>query len=694
MDTPLPILLLSSTCKKTDDVDTKNDKTSAAAGVEDVPSSGSDFDGKTSVQSFDHDGRGGHDMLNPPPCLNDDSALGSDKQQFGPVALTDLPITCDIILMPEHHQGPSTPLQVLHVPRITMNPCGMSNVLVLENLPWSLGINIEQQTKNSTTVLDSQLLPTTTAMLMSLTSCSIPYSRSLAPPLPPPSASTSTTSDHRLLPIDPIPSTFVITLDWLDNKDNSSSDSYSNTIVGELSVEFDFTEASRQAHELRMMMVFSTTSSDVQEASDKNLSHASGDESHKADDIATDHRNADYLQKNSTVSNNDHNASFQSNQSSLRQHSASAIVSDEQYARADTVTDQCPFQPSHVTSAFQTPTPTFQRNVGPMTNGIDARRTLLIEHLQTRLEHEAHLLEQTLYGLAYLGLILTGFLFWAIYQYYQSSVKSDTQTRKICESMQQTRNVLQDAVSLLSEKETLARKQKERNADDDDGYEGGLRKIYTPSTPPTRTSQVMDQLQATLKCTSPVPPSTAPPLPSSTGTGTLSPCSLFAKEWYERRTVRRSNRTKRRPYVKPISSPQTSKLGDENRSNGTDELQRNIADLSLPSSSSSTSSSSSSLGRSSNDRTKIMDPPNLLGPVFTMNRCSNVIDHPIIDCDVTSEEGDIVGRNRRSPVVVPPSTMTNAIVAHHILLPSSPSWPPLLCSTPASDDGSFVDDYW
>jgi hypothetical protein len=117
----------------------------------------------------------------------------------------------------------------------------------------------------------------------------------------------------------------------------------------------------------------------------------------------------------------------------------------------------------------------------------------------------------------------------------------------------------------------------------------------------------------------------------------LSPCSKFVKEWYERKTIRRSNRKKGRTLLKPISygsaSATNSGEGDDEKSN---DLQ---------------------------GETNIVDPPKI---------------HSVVHKESSLIVGDgLIDASRECPPLRNVTCKT-----------------PSLCYTPASEDNSFFDDYW
>eukprot|EP00536_Pseudo-nitzschia_multiseries_P004772 jgi/Psemu1/323610/estExt_fgenesh1_pg.C_820020 len=145
------------------------------------------------------------------------SSSGSDGGQIN-LALelaAAQPIFCDLLLLPEFgspetsfpqddsSSGPAVENEHLYFPETTLNPCGVSNVLSLENLPepWKEG-----------------------SVLLSLTSCSIRYSES-----------DEGSSPIRALPVEPSPSTFA----------NVTTGKF----LAEILVNFDLLEASLQIHE-------------------------------------------------------------------------------------------------------------------------------------------------------------------------------------------------------------------------------------------------------------------------------------------------------------------------------------------------------------------------------------------------------------------------------------------------------------
>jgi hypothetical protein len=175
----------------------------------------------------------------------------------------------------------------------------------------------------------------------------------------------------------------------------------------------------------------------------------------------------------------------------------------------------------------------------------------------------------------------------------------------------------------------------------------------------------------------------------------LSPCSQFAKEWYERKTVRRSNRKKRRSFLQPITAPTPSRAGfrskDGERGDASDSS-------SLPSSSSS--SSLSCQMNKHDDPNKILGPPKLRSVVTNINHpVATDGDHQAVTTSLDGPAPNVVtpakpmegsgceGDESSTPAEPPPPLACTSNLW-------SPGLPPMLCTTPSSEDDSFVDDYW
>jgi hypothetical protein len=211
-------------------------------------------------------------------CTGDDEATSSsnwnsttNNRTRYTIAGTDWskqPILCDLLFLPEHHSAEKTSSEYpsshssssphddfLHLPKNPMNPCGISNVLALENLPerWIAG-----------------------PVLLSLTSCSIFHSNdgddefTLSIPL------------H----VEPIPSTFVLGFHSNQKVERNADKNAIATVktLSEIFVEFDVREASRQANEI-LLRRENHTRTDAGE--DKERSKREDDSKNYPDDRAT-----------------------------------------------------------------------------------------------------------------------------------------------------------------------------------------------------------------------------------------------------------------------------------------------------------------------------------------------------------------------------------------------------------------------
>ncbi len=175
-------------------------------------------------------------------CMENDKAkASSNKVHISNDTRSDLSISrllredifCDLLLMPEHPPSSFAQHDYLNLPENPLNPCGISNVLTLEELPqnWISG-----------------------PILLSLSSCNIFYRESEV-------GDDKSTTNQIPLMVEATPSTFV--LDFSSNHDMEGNadeadkqwELHNSSIVtvksmAEIFVEFDVLEASIQAKDL------------------------------------------------------------------------------------------------------------------------------------------------------------------------------------------------------------------------------------------------------------------------------------------------------------------------------------------------------------------------------------------------------------------------------------------------------------
>lgn len=323
---------------------------------------------------------------------------------FGREDLTEQPITCDLLLLPEYQSSEassnnnlsSIPLssistsslrhEIVHFPQNHINPCGISNVMTLENLPewWKTG-----------------------PVLLSLTSCGILYNNNIGDV-----NSKSASIPPILLLVEPIPSTFVFDfgdkqqteVDTVVVEEKSNIDDII-TIIGsklaEIVVEFDFTEASRQRDEILLLL---EVSDDVPQVEDDKETTETKDESSN-----------DYTEQRHETN------SDKGNKDESLYHDSPKI---------EEVFPKRPFDTHDNRNDFED-------------------RKLLLMQLNARMESDARTMDRLLRTCGFVSLSLMVMLLWAIYQYYRSSVKSDAFSKEVRESSKKSREVLHEAIDGL-----------------------------------------------------------------------------------------------------------------------------------------------------------------------------------------------------------------------------------------------------
>jgi hypothetical protein len=428
------------------------------------------------------------------------------------------------------------------------------------------------------------------SVLLSLTSCSVTFRL-----------------DHRdvdeasfQLPIEPHPSTFVV-----DFTRNSSTESQ----FAELSVAFDFEEATSIVEEM-MHSEASPIAGDGRDDSNEQS------QSHKIDDLGSCHPDQDK------------------------------------------------------STAFGGDPPSGQEQLFASMKEMEERK-LLLRELHLRIEQDSLSLDRKLQMLACVSALLFGILLWAVYQYHRSNAKSEEQAQEIRESMKKTRRVLREAIEDLQPRKLEPEfdyqriKQELFFAGQDTKTESlhqSTRKWTSASVSPSGNdsqkpqsidAEMMDSHQSKAPCT---PKKATISIHNdhevSKKAGHSSPYTYerFAKEWMERKTIRRSNR-KKRPYLRPITLP---------------------SDV-TPVPVSRTASQSSSEGSQ-----KIVGPPQLLSVVRDIATDKQLV-------TVKSESSTLTEDKGKPPV---------SNVSYVSKPSSSNNLTPGLCYTPASEDDSFIEDYW
>lgn len=478
------------------------------------------------------------------------------------------PIICDVTLLPEHpadmtwsaepsaaagstaSSNPSssssmTSLPLVRVPQNHINPCGIANVMILQ---------------------DASFLQTG-PILFSLTSCHVRHDLPDAGGTKDSHREGSSssifsqqgTTTRHLLPVKPIPSTFVVPFGSRE----------SNSVpMAELSVEFDFFEASRRAKELWQTVSI---------------------EAESVGNVGRSHQKSFHYEQEGT--------GFVVGQSGM----AKTIESTD---------DTTGFAWTNHSARRGNPKDSLATNPDSCTDD----RSLLLSKLRNRMEQETHSLNRILYVLALVGLLLLGMLFWAVYHYHRSSRKAEAQAQEIRASMQKTRDVLTTTVQGIR-MQPLALNEKLRDVKEQVPVQQVEVEISSigPCTPPARTSS-SDALASQsdspllLEFDEKVPggstnsihydnllPAHTPKAPrprsflrpqerrwfgNSFSTSTSSAAqdsakkrwglSHMQKEWVENKATRRSHRKEGRPLLRPatISPPaqrQTNALNERHR---------------------------------------------------------------------------------------------------------------------------------
>jgi hypothetical protein len=357
-------------------------------------------------------------------CTGDDAAIASSAWEYTTndrtryniygAELSKQPIFCDLLLLPEHHGAETTSSEhpsnhassttspqhdYLHLPNNPMNPCGVSNVLALENLPerWIAG-----------------------SVLLSLTSCSIFHRNGDD------NDDEFTTSIP--LHVEPIPSTFV--LDFHSNQGLGGNDDGGviTTVktMSEIFVEFDVREASRQAKEILLRQENHTrtdTGEDQEESRPENHLKNHPDHHHRYK-VRSDHR---YKVR----SDNSETSVLQDDGIEAKGEEEDSFYHDRRPRLED-----------------------LSRSLN--LNGLFANKDfkeqkLLLSQLNAQLDQGTRTMDLVLFICGFFSIFLTAILLWTIYQYYRTTFKSDLFTEEIRESMKTTNDILQMAVNELNQ---------------------------------------------------------------------------------------------------------------------------------------------------------------------------------------------------------------------------------------------------
>ena len=576
-------------------------------------------------------------------------------------------IVCNMLFIPEHPSSTLSEHDYLHLHNNPLNPCGLSNVLTLETLPkhWISG-----------------------PILLSLSSCHILHPNNNF-------GHDNETTIPTAFFVEPIPSTFV--LDFSSEHDTPEGRNFNDNIIAvnemsEIHVVFDVRETLMQATGvLRHENSTRTNSSDNEDKDDHLLGN---DESDALDSCEYDEIDVPHNDRHSNRS----------------------------------------FDEAITVQAFND-------------------RELLLRHLNARLDHGSQTIDSILLMSCFFCLLSLVVLLWAICQFYRTNVKSDRLSQEIRQCMKKSHDMLQTAVEEINvcqnhRAKSLHQPAKEeepvhernypttpkrntmhthiykddtvdRNKAGDEsqnqivhnqtpvrlfaakaslGQEGRQEnqlcftgplsnhrghakmksrehgntseRIFSPSDAVRGwTDRKVLCEKKNIEIETPLSPCSGLTIDSNDGEARsvhvdrkitlrapLSPCSQLEKEWNEGKTIRRGNLKKRRQLLKPIL-----------HSNDVDESKQ----LDTPS-------------QKNEDRVideNILDPPNLRSTA----RASDLLDDARI-------EDSLSDQTAKNPKLETEGKTIEGLKTPPLNLVSEKA--PLMCYTPASEDDSFVDDYW
>lgn len=161
----------------------------------------------------------------------------------------------------------------------------------------------------------------------------------------------------------------------------------------------------------------------------------------------------------------------------------------------------------------------------------------------------------------------------------------------------------------------------------------------------------------------------------------LSPCSKLEKEWNEGKTVRRCNLKKKRQFLTPIFQSSAEPPPTSTSKTWKDDGGKSLFESTILSRVPKTSKLYDRYCQQQELSCDILPPPKLRSTARVNNMEENeMIRSSLIDQSAKDHEA-VIGRNAIDGVKTPPFDMTLQKV-------------PRLCHTPASEDNSFVDDYW
>jgi hypothetical protein len=164
----------------------------------------------------------------------------------------------------------------------------------------------------------------------------------------------------------------------------------------------------------------------------------------------------------------------------------------------------------------------------------------------------------------------------------------------------------------------------------------------------------------------------------------LSPCSQLSEQWNNGKTIRRANLKKRRPVLKPLSQPDVASSSISANNICNDDVDKTLFESTILSRMPKTSKLQSRYFEQQELACTISGPPKLRSTARSKNLADDTnIEHLFAEEVAKDHEGDGLDKQRKMLDVLktPPS---------NTIMPN----PPPLCFTPASEDDSFVDDYW
>ncbi len=572
------------------------------------------------------------------------------------LALLEETIFCDVLFIPEHPSSTLSEQDYLHLPNNLLNPCGLSNVLTLETLPkhWISG-----------------------PILLSLSSCHILHHDNDS------SGHDETTTSISLF-VEPTPSTFV--LDFSSEHNTHEGRNLNDNIIAvnkisEIHIEFDIREALMQVTGL-LRDENSTRNNSLD-----NEGEPRGEDERKNqfDDRHPDDDKIDDLDREEAENDALH----------YDRHSI--------------------LQP--------TPNrPTFDESIAGQ--NLDDRE-LLLRNLKAQLDQGSETIDLILFMSGFFFLLSLVVLLWSIYQFYRTNVKSDRLSQEIRQCMKKSHDMLQTAVEEMNIYQnhcanSLHQPAKEENSRErnyattpkrdvmladiyrhniagksnvGDENHNQIEQDQTPVRLFAAKSSLTQKTDRDVLCETKKVEIEAPlsPLTSDSNDGDtrsvhadrkislapLSPCSQLEKKWNEGKTIRRSNLKKRKQYLKPFPNAVAIRSQSNTPCENNEDIARTMPRIHCTSNVIDENYQDDQPDHSCN----ILDPPKLW---FTA-RASDLLDDARIERPSSDHtvKNSIVETERKA--IAGLKTPTLNLVSQKA---------PPMCYTPASEDDSFVDDYW